>query len=595
MKSNRYILLFSLVILLTFHACNDDITDKVVREPELITPDFTEKITTSVKGFVVDEDGNPVAYASVAAGEKQISTDEYGYFELSNASLPKFAGQVKVTKTGYFDAYKTFIPQDDDENFVRLKLLTKTNTGTIDAAVGGTATTVDGVTVTLPANGVVTASNNAAYTGAVQVSVRSINPSEDNTFQLERPGDSRATDENGHAKTLKSFSTIAVDLTGNSGQKLQIMEGKSATINLPIPSAVAADAPSTIALWSFNTTTGLWKQEGSATKTGNFYVGSVSHFSFWDSAEGLSLVNFSARIVDASSQPLVNVPVSVTIAGLPKNAGHGRFGYTDANGFITGAVFANKDLVLDILTPCALSAYSHEFSTAAVDVDLGTLTGNLGQNAVTLSGSVVDCENQPVANGFIQTYDNGFYNRIEVTNGTFNFTGIACTNTTVNIVAVDNATYEQNIPKSVTIIAGANNLGVLTACGTSTMGFISYTLDDVTTVDIMEPTDTIAAYNLAPSANTQILTLSGDPNQGQKMSIQFNGGTAIGSGHKFSDIFSTAFPSGRGYWPAEVTLTITEYGKVGGFISGEFSGNFLDFEDNSLHTMSCSFRVRRKH
>jgi hypothetical protein len=594
MKSRLNLLFLSLAILLALHACNDDLEKGVhIDEPELITPDLTVQITTSITGFVIDEIGKPVVSASVTAGDKQVSTDEYGYFEVSNTALAKFAGLVKVTKAGYFVGYRTFQPQENKETFVRIKLLSKTETGIIDAASGGTVTTADGGMVTLRANSVVTANDNVPYTGEVHVNARVIHTSEDTNLQSDRPGDARGTNKDGHAKALKSFSTIAVELSGSNGEILQIMQGKLATINLPIPPALTAGAPFDIDLWSFDEVTGLWKQESIATKTGGTYQGSVSHFSFWDGAEGLSLVNFSALIVDGSSQPLANIPVRITIAGMPKNAGHGRFGYTDANGYIAGAVFANTNLVLDILTPCALPAYSHEFSTAAADIDLGSLTGNLGQSVVTLSGAVSDCNNQPVTHGYVQTYDNGFYNRIAIDNGHFTFTGLACTNTNVSFVAVDNTTQEQNEPQTVALNPGVNDLGAMTACSTSTLGYIIYTLDGVTTVNILEPVDTVAAYNLAPVTSTQVLTLSGNPNEGQKMAFQFDGESEVGTAHKLTEVFSTVFTSGRGYWPVPVTVTITEYGAVGGFISGEFSSNMLDFNDNSLHTLTCNFRVRR--
>jgi hypothetical protein len=306
-------------------------------------------------------------------------------------------------------------------------------------------------------------------------------------------------------------------------------------------------------------------------------------------------VNLSARVLDTGGQPLAHVAVSVTPVGVPKNAGYGRFSYTDADGYVNGPVFANKDMVLDILTPCALSAYEHAFSTTNVDIDLGTLTGNLGQNVVALSGTVENCNGEPVASGYVQTYDNGFYNRIAVVNGAFSFTGLACTNTEISFVAVDLATNAQNDPQSVTLVPGANALGALTSCGTSALGNITYTIDG-TTVVIQEPADTIAAYLATPEAIwTQVIVLSGEPNTNQQMSFQFNGGPETGTSHTVTEVFTNAFPSGRGYWPVPLTVTIEEYGAKGGFVRGSFSGNMLDFEDNSLHTFSCSFKVRRQN
>lgn len=589
MKSTRNFLMLSLAFLFAAYACSDD-DGNGITQPEPITPDLTEKIKTSVAGFVSDENGNPVLYASVVAGDEQATTDEFGYFQISDASVAKVAGQVQVTRSGYFDGYKTFLPQEDKETFIRLTLLTRSTTGTIDAIEGGSATTTDGSKITLSANSTVTADNGAGYTGQVQVSARLINVESGLS-----PGDGRGIDSNGHLLALKTFSALAVNLTAANGEQVQIGPNKTASIVLPIAPELVSSAPATIALWSLDTATGLWKQEGTATKNGSNYEATVSHFSFWQGAEGVPLVNVTARITDASAHPLANVNVVITIAGQPKNAGHGRFGVTDSNGYVTGPVFANTSYVLDVATPCASSAYSHNFSTAAADVNLGTLTGNMGQNAVTLNGTVTNCNNQPVGSGFVQTYDGGFYNRIPVVNGTFTFTGVMCTNVSVNLVVVDYNSYQQNIPKTVTINAGTNNLGTLKACGTSTIGNITYTLDDGPTVVIQEPSDTIAAYYLEPQGTaTQIVTLSGDPNMGQKMAFQMTGADNTTTAHTITEFFSQAIPGGRGYWPVPIAVTITEFGKVGGFIAGSFESKIIaSNNDNSVHDLVCSFRIRR--
>jgi hypothetical protein len=595
---SKYAFPLFLLILFLSYACSDPVADDKkpsTIDPDPITPDLTVKVSTSVSGFVVNEAGEAAINATVAVGDRQDITDQYGYFKLSGVSVPEFAGQVKITKAGYFESYRTFTPQANQESFVRLQIVPRAaTTGTVKATSGGSVTTLDGAQVTLPGNGVITAGTRNSYGGVINVSSRLI-PSSTEDVQPQTPGDARGINTGGHAQALQIFSSVAVELTGEDGQPLQLAQGKSATIKMPISESLLANAPETIALWSFDTTTGLWKQEGTATKNGSNYEGTVPHFSFWAGAIGVPLVDFTARVVNAEGQPLAHVPVSVTLAGVPKNAGYGRFGYTDSDGYVTGTVFANTDLVLDILTPCALSAYEHAFTTTSLDVDLGTLTGNLGQNTVTISGTVANCDGEPVVNGYVQTYDNGFYNRIPVVNGNFSFTGVVCTNIEVSLVAVDIETLSQNEPLTVTLQPGVNDLGELTACTTSATGIITYTIDG-TTVTIQEPADTIAAYLATPDVIwTQVVVLSGDPNTNQKMSFQFNGGSDVGTAHTVTEVFSNAFPSGRGYWPTPITVTITGYGEKGGFIEGSFSGNMLDFGDNSLHTFSCTFKVRRQN
>jgi len=578
------------------YSCHKDSASP--KGPDPIKVDLSSKTNCSLTGYVIDESGDAIPFASVAAGGKQVMTDEFGYFSFTSVSLPESAGMIKVMSNGYFTTYRSFIPQKDKSTFVRIGLLKKKDIGTVDAGTGGEASTTDGGKISLPASAVVNASNGSAYTGEVHINARWIDPAKAADPQQGTPGDGRGMDDKGFMKILNSYGMLAVELTGNSGQLLQIAAGKTASISIPISSGMSASAPTSIALWSFNDSLGLWKQEGTATKSGNAYVGTTAHFSFWDGAVGADLVNFKAKVVDAAGHPLLNVPVTIDIAGTLLNAGYGAFGYTDADGNVSGAVPANRSLVLQVLTPCAIVAYSQPFTTAASDVDLGQITGNMGQSLVTLSGTVKDCENAPVTNGYIQTYDHGFSNRIPIVNGTFSFTGLACTNQEVSVVAVNNITHLQSTPKTLTLSAGANDLGNITTCGTSTMGYINYTYDEVTT-NVTEPADTVGGYYLRMTPDTatnhwtQVLVLSGNPNLSQRMAFQMDGGNSIGTGHHITEVFSTAFPSGRGYWPVPVTINISEYGDIGGFISGSFSSNMIDFVDNSLHTLSCTFRVRR--
>lgn len=593
MQSKRTPLLITAALLFLIYSCRKNYSDEqYIENTPPVKPDLSVKINTTVTGFIMDEAGNPVFGAQVAAGSKETISDEYGYFAIANTSLAKTAGFVKVSKTGFFAGYKTFAAKENEEAFVRIKMLAQTETGIVDAVSGGTVTTTDGGKITLPAGGIVIASTNSAYTGTVKVSARLLDITAIDDFQLTIPGDSRGIDTSGHLKFIKSYASIAVELTSNTGERLQIAANKKATLTIPIASSLVGSAPSSIPLWSFDETNGLWKQESSATKTANNYVGTVSHFSFWNGATGVPLVNFSARILNASLQPLASVPVMITQANQPQRAGYGKFGFTDADGFINGGIMANTNFVLDILTPCATSAYSHNFATTNSDVDLGVLTGNLGQNTVTISGSATNCNNQPITNGYVQTYDNGFYNRINITNGNFNFTGLACTNTVVNYVVVDNDAHQQNTPQSLTLVPGMNDLGILSACGTSTVGTITLTINGVAKI-YTEPADTMAAYFTSPNPWTTILTLGTGQNQAPEVNFQFDGGNATGNNHKLSEIFSVGFASGRAYAPAPLTVTISEYGKAGGFISGEFAGLMLDFADNAIYNVQCSFRVKR--
>lgn len=592
MQKITSVLLMSFAVVLLMTACkknqsNEDYDD--IEEPNI--PVFTEKVNCSISGFIINELNEPVAGATVTAGTAVTNTDAYGYFNIQAANVTKNIGMVKVVMPGFFTGFKTFIAKANEHSFLRLMLLNKTATGIIPASAGGSITTTDGATVVLPANGVVDAVSGAAYTGQVHVSARVLPVTATSDMLLSIPGDARGLNTNGHLKSLNTHAAVAVDLNGDAGQKLQLAANHKANIALPIATALQAKAPATVALWSFDEEKGVWKEEGTLTKSGTNYTGQVSHFSYWSGATGLSLVNFKAQVLNTALQPLANVAVVLTIAGQPSNAGYGKFAFTDANGFVTGGIPANTSFVLNVGTTCSNASYNYSFSTTGSDIDLGAITGNLGQSVVTLTGTVTNCAGQPVTDGYVQTYDHGFYNRIPVSNGSFSFTGLACNNLPVNYIAVDNSTHQQNAPQSVSLVPGTNNLGALSACGINTLGSVTYTIDGVTRT-ISEPAATLAGYYLTTNGNTAIVQLSGGSGS-PDLTFQFDGGMALGSAHKVYDIWSVGYTSGRGYSAPGLNVTITEFGDIGGFISGNFSGPVVDFTTNTPHTVSYSFRIKR--
>jgi hypothetical protein len=589
MKKNLYHLLTTAAVLLLFSCRKDQAHEEYTGDPNVIKPDFTIQVIAHVAGFVTDENNKPVYNAQVIAGSKQTATDEYGYFSIRDVSLPKTAGLIKISQTGYFPGYKTVQPQTGKESFVRVQLLPKAITGSIDAAGGGSVTLTSGVRVLLPANGVVLATGGGPYSGPVNVYTHWIDASDIAMHELSMPGDARGVDKDGNLAFVRSFGALAVELTGGAGQLLQIATGKTATITIPIPATMNGTAPSSLPLWSFDETGGLWKQEGTASKNGNVYTGEVSHFSFWDGAIGLPLVNLTTQIVDASLNPLANVAVGVRYAGQPLNAGFGTFAHTDANGIVTGAVPANASLTLSVLTPCALESYSNNFNTNSSNIDLGTITGNLGQSLVTITGTATNCSGQPVTDGYIQTFDNGFFNRALIINGVFTFSGVACTNQVTNLVAVDNTTHQQSNVQTLTLVPGMNNIGAISACGTSTVGIINYTIDGVPRT-LAGPARILNAY--FTSGTTNILDLVPSPGVSE-ISFQFDGGTALGSAHDMFNVFTTSVPDGRLYNSSPLSVTVTEFGNPGGFISGNFSGTMNEFTSGTPHTISCNFRVRR--
>lgn len=341
--------------------------------PDPVIPDFSVRGTTALSGYVTDTAGHPVPYARIYAGDKLTTTDATGYFSFSQVSLPRIAAVVRVEKNSYYKGFATFVPRVGKETFVQLRLLKKSSWAVADAAEDDTLSIGKGIIITLPANGVVKASNGGAYNGQVFVYARQISYADETGSASAMPGDASATDSNGYLTVLQSFGTIAVELTAIDGQPLQLADGKSATVTIPIPAELNATAPTYISLWSFNESTGLWKEDGNALKANNAYTATVTHFSFWNGAIGFPAVKLSVKLADEAGNPLVHVPVSITPATMPDESLYGRFGFTDADGYITGAVASNANLLLNVLSTNASKWHSYPFRTSSNNIDLLTV------------------------------------------------------------------------------------------------------------------------------------------------------------------------------------------------------------------------------
>ena len=177
--------------------------------------------------------------------------------------------------------------------------------------------------------------------GPVEVYASFIDPSAADIAERV-PGSFMADDKDGKRVTLSSYGMMAVELQSPAGEKLQIKTGSAATITSPIPASLQASAPATIALWFVDEQTGIWKEEGSATKTGNSYVGQVKHFSFWNCDISVPAVNVTMTVKDQGGHPLVHV--LVRIKRLHQNPSM-AYGWTDSLGQVSGLVPANENLL----------------------------------------------------------------------------------------------------------------------------------------------------------------------------------------------------------------------------------------------------------
>ncbi|MBI5926802.1 MAG: immunoglobulin domain-containing protein [Aquabacterium sp.] len=182
--------------------------------------------------------------------------------------------------------------------------------------------------VTLAAASLVDAATGAAATGQVKVAITPIDPASQTSAM---PGSYKA--DNG--QSIESFGAIQVHLTdAATGKPLQLGAGKTATIRIPVKTR-SQTIPATIPLYYFKESTGLWVQEGSATlqhdaTLGDYYEGSVSHFSTWNADKPIEETVHVTGCVRNADKSIPTQAISVLTDGLDYSGA--AFASVDANG-----------------------------------------------------------------------------------------------------------------------------------------------------------------------------------------------------------------------------------------------------------------------
>jgi hypothetical protein len=579
--------LFAMGSMQLWQACQKDLSGE--GSPNIIN---NTPVSASVTGQILDDQNKPLQGALITAGTATATTNVNGEFTINNTSLNRNAGVIKVAKAGFFDGYRTIVVNEGKQHFVRVKMMKKNIRGQIDGNAGGSLTMPSGMRLTLPAGAVVVKSTGAAYTGQVSVAEAFIDPTATDG-NLIMPGDLRGNDATGAERILQSFGMVAIELQDARGQALQIATSKTADLSFPIPSTLQGNAPATIALWSFDETTGMWKEEATATKVGNAYEGSVKHFSFWNCDIGQPLVEFSATFKDQNGNPIRYATVKLVATSRDNSTG---YGYTDSAGYVHGKIFANATFTLALISQCQTAIYTQTFSSTTTAVNLGTIVVTVTNVSATISGTAITCAGAPVTNGYAQIYVADHYYNANISNGAFSINISLCsTPATATVLAVDVAGTQQGTSTTLTLNAGANAAGQLSACGTSTQQFINWTVNG-TTYALTTPPDSIAGYFASQGTTFNQTSVSGySINNLPARAIQFtfDGFANTTSVHQLQFIGGTNLDSSNGFPSTNILVNITEYGAVGQFIAGNFAG-VVNSAFYSPRNVTCSFRVRRQ-
>lgn len=577
-KFNSILILLILIIGIASCSKNND-------EPNIPPPtssgsnlNLGPSISRDFIGQILDESSSPIIGANVKIAGITKITDVNGIFIIKNASVNEQMAYVTATKSGYLDGSRSLVPTTGTNN-LKIILYSDVPTQTINSGSSSTVTLTNGTKVTF--DGVFKTDSGTAYSGSVNVILKHLT-TDDTKYEQKMPGMLLAQNTAGAPKALQTYGMINVVVKGAAGQNLQITN--PASIEMTIPNKQLATAPTSIPLWHFDETLGYWKEDGTATRIGNTYKGTVSHFSWWNVDQLSDFANLCVKIVNPAGMPLSNVRVDILAA----NYTYSSPGITNINGEVCGLVPANLALTVNVFNNCGIAqtttiaALTSNSTFNAPNIVLATSSTLLSTN---VQGNIVKCDGTSVTNGYLYSSNGAI---IPINNGTISFATTYCnTATGFTLQGYDGDTMQTTGVLNFNFTPTNTNLGNINAC-IATSEYINYKLDSNLTKTIFAG---ISAQKFASSNVFEITGAIGSEN------ILIHG-TSITPG-----IFTTSngfylegsfIPITFGIFSTTTNTMIfnlSSFGSVGQYIDFTFNGTYT--ESGVVHTLVGTAHVKR--
>lgn len=460
----KKLILLLTVITLSF-SCSSD-SDSNSNNDNNFAENFGNVVNRNFIGQIVNENSQPIEGVEIKIGSITKYTDSKGVFVIKGAEVYEKFAYITAKKAGFINGSRTVVP-NSESNTIKIMMLTATVQATVVSGTASNVTLSNGTKVAF--DGTFKTEAGAAYSGSVKVMMHHLDPS-DATTRDKMPGSLMAQNATGSQRILETYGMMNVELQDASGNKLQIANPTS--IEMPINALQSASAPNTIPLWYFDETAGYWKEEGSATKVGNKYIGTVNHFSWWNCDAQFPTVSLGITVVNSNQVPMAGVRVELVRNN--QNGGWNVPGYTNVVGQVSGLVPANETLTMKIYSNnsvCASqSIYTQQIGPFSSNTALPIVVIPASSlNTTIVQGTLTNCSNASVTNGYVWLQTAGQFLYTQVTNGSFSFTVLNCSSvaTSFTLQGFDLDTIKLTTQQTGTLNNQTVSLGVLQACTTT--------------------------------------------------------------------------------------------------------------------------------
>ena len=577
----KKIIIFGLAATLLF-STNSCKKDKYDLPESQSTSDFYENSSTfeaQIAGRILDASGEAIQGASISIGSSSYTSNSQGLFSIISNKGSKNGTVIMVTASGYEPTSMVVYPDPaNPKSFNDIVLINKDVDANFDAKEGGTISS-QGVEITFSKKSIVDADQNL-YEGNVSVNIQYLDPS--GSISNAIPGGDLGLDLDGAKKYLANNGTAMVKLSGDNGQSLNIKEGKTAEIKIPLGTKSVSTSETTMELWSYDEQNHYWIQEGFAEKEGNMMVANVSHFSFWSCSSPYDPAYMSVNFVCNGD------PIMGTVELALDNGNYIGSKASNFYGWVSGQVPANQSMILTYTEHiCGEVIYSGNVGPfTTYSNQLGAIEACSSATTATFEGYLIDCNGAALADAMVLIEADNGGGVILTTDATGYYSGsmIDCGTSSINVTAFD----MNNLLQSTTAIyafQSINNFAIISVCN-SIEEYFHYSIDgewfsayDVNGGNDVSIDDT---YNVTPGTHLSCYINNDD----QVSLFTFNQSTGT---HLLDNVAMNNFFVGD---PVSLYITFNTYSiTTGDYVEGTLSGTDVG-SDSLSHTIGGNFRIK---
>lgn len=406
-----------------------------------------------IMGFVAFDTYYGIEGAIVTFNGETVLTDQRGVFRFNAVKVSSKHNLIRIVKEGYHKDVRVFMTDRP--------AIIKINSGLIKRSCGDGFNAYDGkdrqghnYSYTFLPNSIVLESG-ISYTSFVDLCSEYIEP-RDNKNMV---GNFVGYDLNNNPFKLRPLGVINLEMMGVGGQNIRMANGKTISLSVDIPDDMLSESPKSIPLWYFDFEAGYWKDGGIAIREGNKYEANVSKVGYWGFHLASEAVMISGNTVLSDREPVYHPSDFNYLPGYSPN-----YNYETTNYDGSFKVWAPKDENLGIIFSYGSTTHKADVSKCGQECKLGNINLSILFNK-TITGAVVDCNNNPVKSGYIKRRSN-FSDEVyvPVVNGRFNdnvYWNIIGTVASYYPIDIDN---NQESKPTHAPVSGPADIGTIIAC-----------------------------------------------------------------------------------------------------------------------------------